>query len=191
MSGKLRGKLTYANVIATLALFMALGGGAIAAVHLGRNSVGAKQIKKNAVSSSKVKDSSLLAKDFKPGQLPAGKDGDPGAPGAVRAYGFVSSAGALDVAQSKNLSVTKIASQPGAYCVRPAAGSGIDPTTELPVVAADLASGGGGVHTAQVSSQTYYPAACPSAEGWEIYTQIENIGGQLLEGDTGFSILVP
>lgn len=41
----MRLKLTYANVIATLALFIALGGGAIAASQLGKNSVGSKQLK--------------------------------------------------------------------------------------------------------------------------------------------------
>jgi hypothetical protein len=62
-------------VIATLALFLALGGGAYAALKLPSNSVGSKQIKKNAVSSSKVANRSLLARDFKAGQLPAGPQG--------------------------------------------------------------------------------------------------------------------
>jgi len=66
---RLRGQLTYANVIATVALFLALAGGAYAATQLPKNSVGPKQIAKNAVRSSKVKDGSLLAKDFKAGQL--------------------------------------------------------------------------------------------------------------------------
>lgn len=86
-------RLTYANVMATIAVFLALGGGAYAASQLPRNSVSAKQIKKNAVSSAKVKDGSLLAKDFRAGQLPAGQtgpagpagpaghDGSPGTPG--------------------------------------------------------------------------------------------------------------
>ena len=37
-----------------------------------------KKIKKNAVASKKVKDHSLLGKDFKSGQLPAGAKGDKG-----------------------------------------------------------------------------------------------------------------
>ena len=45
-------KLTYANVIATIALFIALGGGAYA-VTAGRNTVGSKQLKPGAV---KLKD---------------------------------------------------------------------------------------------------------------------------------------
>ena len=42
-------KLSYANVVSTLALVVALGGGAYAAVELPKNSVGTKQIKKKAV----------------------------------------------------------------------------------------------------------------------------------------------
>jgi len=74
-------RLSYANVIATLALFVALGGGAYAALKLPSNSVGTKQLKQNAVVSTKVKDASLLAGDFKPGELPQGKVGDQGPPG--------------------------------------------------------------------------------------------------------------
>jgi hypothetical protein len=77
-----RGRLTYANVIATLALFLALGGGAYAASRLPKNSIGSKQIKKNAVNSAKVKNHSLKAADFKAGQLPAGPQGPTGPQGA-------------------------------------------------------------------------------------------------------------
>lgn len=58
--------------IALLALFVALGGTSYAVAQLPANSVGAKQLKKNAVTAAKVKDRSLLAQDFKSGQLPAG-----------------------------------------------------------------------------------------------------------------------
>jgi hypothetical protein len=74
-----REKLTYANVVSTLCLFLLLGGGAaFAASKLPRNSVGPKQIRKNAVNSGKVRNHSLRAADFKQGQLPAGPKGDPG-----------------------------------------------------------------------------------------------------------------
>jgi hypothetical protein len=46
-------------VTATLALFLALGGGAYAAIHLPRNSVGTKQLKKGAVTAAKVRNGSL------------------------------------------------------------------------------------------------------------------------------------
>jgi hypothetical protein len=69
ISRQLKIKLTYANVIATLALFLALGGGAVAATHLGRASVGAAQLKPGAVTGAKVKDGSLTGADVVSGSL--------------------------------------------------------------------------------------------------------------------------
>jgi hypothetical protein len=72
-------RLTYAGVTSTLALFIALGGGAYAAATLPANSVGAKQIKKssverakiknNAVDGSKVLDNALTGDDVKESTL--------------------------------------------------------------------------------------------------------------------------
>ncbi len=59
MAGKLRGKLTYANVMATVAVFIALGGASYAATHLSKNSVGTRQIKKNAVTSPKIRNGAV------------------------------------------------------------------------------------------------------------------------------------
>jgi hypothetical protein len=53
---RLRGKLTYSNVISTLCLLLLLGGGtAWAATSLPRNSVGVKQIKEGAVTAAKIR----------------------------------------------------------------------------------------------------------------------------------------
>jgi hypothetical protein len=65
----MRPKLSYANVMATVAAFLALGGGAIAASNLGKNSVGAKQLKKNAVTTAKVKNQAITAAKVKKGTL--------------------------------------------------------------------------------------------------------------------------
>ena len=67
-----------AMVVACTALLFALTGAGYAAGMLGPNTVGTKQLKSNAVISSKVKNSSLLAVDFKAGQLPQGAKGDKG-----------------------------------------------------------------------------------------------------------------
>ena len=61
---KLSERLSYANVIATLALFLALGGVGIAATKLPKNSVGTKQLKKNSVTGAKVKKHTLTGKDI-------------------------------------------------------------------------------------------------------------------------------
>jgi len=88
---RIRRSLTYANVMATVAVFFALGGSSYAAVTLSKNSVKSKHIAKgqvkrsdigkNAVTSVKVKDFSLLANDFAAGQLPAGTQGPAGPQG--------------------------------------------------------------------------------------------------------------
>ena len=74
-------------VVACTALIFGMTGAGYAAGMLGPNTVGTKQLKKNAVISSKVKNRSLLAADFKAGQLPKGAKGDPGVPGAPGAPG--------------------------------------------------------------------------------------------------------
>jgi hypothetical protein len=85
---QLRKRLTYANVMSSIAVFMVLGGAAFAAAQLPKNSVGSKQLKKNAVTAAKikkdavtgakVKSASLQASDFAAGQLPAGPKGEKG-----------------------------------------------------------------------------------------------------------------
>jgi hypothetical protein len=89
MLDALRAKLSYANVTATLALFVALGGVSYAAVTLPANSVGSKQLRPNAVTSSKVKNHTLRVRDLsraaaralKGARGPAGPQGDRGPQG--------------------------------------------------------------------------------------------------------------
>lgn len=81
------------NAVAYLALFVALSGTSYAAISLPRNSVGPTQLKFNAVTSAKVKDRSLLAKDFRAGEMPAGAPGRIGSDGANGATGPAGPAG--------------------------------------------------------------------------------------------------
>jgi hypothetical protein len=75
---ELRSRLTYANVVATLALVLAIGGGTVyAAVELGKNDVKSKHIApgaveksdlgKNAVTSPKVRNGAIKADDLAAG----------------------------------------------------------------------------------------------------------------------------
>lgn len=95
MLSRFSSRLSYANVIATLALFLALGGSSYAALNLPKASVGPKQLKKNSVTSPKVKRGSLLVNDFKASQRaslrgpqgpqgPQGLKGDVGPSGATK-----------------------------------------------------------------------------------------------------------
>lgn len=92
---RLRGKLTYANVISTLCLFLLLGGGAaFAATQLPKNSVGARQIKRGAVTPAKVSNATkqILAGDQGP-RGPQGPQGPRGARGPQGATGATGKTG--------------------------------------------------------------------------------------------------
>lgn len=69
-----RPKLNYANVIATIALFVALGGAAVAA-GLPKNSVGPKQLKRGAVTAAKLKRGAVTPGKIAPKAVVAGKLG--------------------------------------------------------------------------------------------------------------------
>jgi hypothetical protein len=76
-------RLTYANVIATLALFLALGGGAVWAANkantkigtgkLKPNAVTAGKIKANAVTSAKIRENAVTAVKLREGAVSFGK----------------------------------------------------------------------------------------------------------------------
>ncbi len=74
MNSRFRPKLTYSNVIASLALFIALGGAAVAA-GLPRNSVGANQLKRGAVTPAKLKKAAVTSGKLAPKSVVAGKLG--------------------------------------------------------------------------------------------------------------------
>ncbi len=118
---RIRNKVTYANVVASLALFLALGGVGYAATQLPKNSVGTKQLKSGAVTADKISKAtraSLAAAGPTGAQGPAGPQGIPGAPGtpgepgSARAYARVSTHGELDVAHSKGVIAVVPACQP-------------------------------------------------------------------------------
>lgn len=74
MKERLRPKLNYANVIATIALFAALSGVAVAA-GLPKNSVGPNQIKRGAVNTAKLKNRAVTSAKLGNKAVTAGKIG--------------------------------------------------------------------------------------------------------------------
>src|SRR3954468_11280398 len=80
MVTKIQSRLTYANVMSTLAVFIVLGGGAYAATKLPKNSVGTAQLKNKSVTKAK------LARGVAVKGTPGAK-GDTGAAGAQGAAG--------------------------------------------------------------------------------------------------------
>ena len=74
MNQRLRPKLRYSNVIASIALFVALGGAAVAAA-VPRNSVGTNQLKSGAVTAAKIRKGAVTAGKLAPKSVVAGKLG--------------------------------------------------------------------------------------------------------------------
>jgi hypothetical protein len=143
--------------VALLALLLALGGTSYAVLALPKNSVGTTQLKNGAVTAKKVHAHTLLAKDFKNGQLPAGAQGpqgpkgdqgpkgeqgqkgdqgSPGAPGSALAYAHVTSNGTLDAGSSKGVSASS-KGLPGIYCLA------VTPTVANGVASVDARGFGG------------------------------------------------
>jgi hypothetical protein len=65
----MRRRFSYANVMATVAVFIALGGTSYAVATLPRNSVGAKQIRSNAVGKSEVRTGAIGSSDLHNGSV--------------------------------------------------------------------------------------------------------------------------
>ncbi len=186
----MRPRLTYGNAVATLALFIALGGTALAASHLGANSVGTKQLKNNSVTGAKVKNGSLAAIDFGSDQLPRGPQGErgergePGAPGSARAYAFVNAGKtpSFDPRRTKGFTAVSHAGT-GVYCLTPEAG--IDVSASAPAVTPVFESG-------ILEPEFALPSpnfSCPSSE-LEVITYIP--GAPITQTDgIDFTVVLP
>lgn len=110
---RIRDHMTYANVMATLAVFIALGGtsyavatGSVGSREIENDSIRSKDIRNDDVRSQDVQNRSLLTKDFKADQLPAGPRGRRGAQGVPGISGlervFASSATNSNSSKSAN-----------------------------------------------------------------------------------------
>jgi len=196
----IRSRLTYANVMATVAVFIALGGVSYAAVKLPKNSVGSAQIKKNAVTGAKVKSGAIsaidlsqavrtqLAKAGVPGpQGPAGAQGAqgvPGAAGSARAYGTVKEDGTVvDPARMKNVvSVRRSGFPTGRYCI--ALAPSIDAATANVVVSLDYNFASNGSTVGSDSSRSDCSATSNEVE-------IKSWGATGQPEDNRFTFIVP
>lgn len=87
---QVRKRLTYANVMSSLAVFFVLGGGAaFAASHLAKNSVGKKQLQANSVTSPKIKKGAVTEAKLGGGAVTAAKLAGGSVTGPALANGVV------------------------------------------------------------------------------------------------------
>jgi len=82
LRARLRARLDYANVVATLALFVALGGSSYAAIK-----VTGREVRDESLTGRDIRDGSLRARDLRAGTLKSGPRGERGATGAAGATG--------------------------------------------------------------------------------------------------------
>ena len=73
---QIRKRLTYANVMSSIAVFLVIGGATAFAAGLAKNSVGTKQLKKNAVTTAKIKKQAVAAGKIKNGAVSESKLAD-------------------------------------------------------------------------------------------------------------------
>lgn len=183
MSG-LRKRLSYANVISTLALLLVIGGGsAYAATQFEKESIGTRALKKEAVTPAKLSQKAKAALTGPKGATGAtgatGPAGPAGAPGTARAYGETSdNNGTLIPERSKNATVRHAAT--GTYCITP--GAGIDPNSAALLVSADFANSGTAKTIAQIRSTNI------DCNAGELEVKIWNDGAAK---DAQFSFLIP
>ena len=181
MRGSIKSRLTYANVMATGAMFIALGGGAYAlsgvpdsnGVFHGcvDNRTGLVRVVRSASSChrahghGKHRDAGELAVSWNqqgrlglPGQN--GAAGQNGAPGGALAYAHVLADGSVDPVNSKNVSsssVSETSAHSGSYCFR-----GLPFTPHNAVATAGFSANGDGVLVELAGTPDFALTGCSS-----------------------------
>ena len=206
----LRARLTYANLMSSVAVFIALGGVSYAALRIPNNSVGTKQIKNRAVTKPKLDPHLLasLAGKTGPQGLPGaqGLKGDAGAqgpsgqsvqgpPGSARAYAVVDPSNCTGgppavctVSRSKGIS-SVVRWGTGIYCVT---APGISSSDEPAIVSVDWSST---VAPQSIPTALYNndPTVwCPVSGDFSIVTQRPTaFNAQTTTNDVGFVVAIP
>jgi len=187
---QLRKRLTYANVMSSIAVFLVLGGGAaFAANQLGKNSVGTKQLKKNAVTAVKIKNNAVTSPKIAGGAVTNAKIGEGAVTGGKLAAGSVDTGklaeGAVNAGKlgSSAVGTEKLAA--GAVTAGKLADGSVTPdklstsylqasTAGLPIAGASVSSSGGlrkwfnrfgGQPTVEKLSTGAYKLTFPGLEG--------------------------
>lgn len=112
---KIRKRLTYANVMSSIAVFLVIGG-ATAFAALGKNTVGTKQLKKNAVTAAKIKNNAVTTNKIKANAVNGAKVKDGSLTGAdinFGALGTVPSAANANTVGGNSVALVNFQGNPG------------------------------------------------------------------------------
>jgi hypothetical protein len=183
-----RNRLSYANVMSTVAVFLALGGAtAFAAQQLGRNSVGARQLKKDAVTAAKIKDGAVTG-----GKVADGAVGPDQLAGAAVSNSELAD-GAVTGAKIANASVTADKldpSLPFAQVVHRITGT---PSVPFPSTANPVDYPLDGPFFTQAAGEddlllgsitARFPASCKSPRTFEAFLRVDRAGPGLSPTET-------
>src|SRR3954471_956155 len=134
MLSALRARFTYANVMATIAVFVALGGSGYAA-----SKINGKNIKNKSISGTKLKNRTIASRKIKKSTIKAlkGTTGATGASGAPGRNGDSASSmltGRITGLPATDPAATRFGSPSGASAADPS-GDGAMPSPASPVVA--------------------------------------------------------
>jgi hypothetical protein len=171
----MRRRLSYANVVATLALVFAMSGGALAANHYLINSIKQinpkvlKKLKGNIGPNGAAGPAGPQGATGKDGA--AGKEGPPGPAGTALAYAHITAGGTIDPGLSSGFGAAVI-TNPGAgiYCI-----------SNLPFTPHSVMAGIDGVTGPAVTEASVNPATfggCPKTAQVELYTFDPNTGAK-------------
>lgn len=175
-----------AMIVALLALFVALGGTAVAA----RSLIGPRDIARGAVRSIHVRDGTLVGADVRDRSLTPrdfrgsvqGPQGPPGTPGTARAFAHVFADGTLETAAARSIGrVTRPAA--GTYCF-------YLPFRPANVVATLDAARSPAIETVKATTRPDDARgnACTGAESASV-SVIDSIGNRRALKDGGFFVL--
>jgi len=178
--------------VALIAMFVALGGTSYAAITItGKNvknsSLSGADIKNGSLRGTDVRNRSLTSRDLSAGTIsslrgksgPGGPAGPAGRAGSAQAYGFVTSAGAVDTARSRGITASRLTT--AVYCVN---APGVSNTSRVPVVTVARDSLTGTQRNIQYLTGALTQPGCPN--GWAFLTKDGNNNI-----DSPFSIVIP
>jgi hypothetical protein len=97
-------RLTYANVVSTLALFLVLAGGAAYAAKVAKKSIGPSQLKANAVTTAKIKANSVTTRKIKRNAIATAKIKD----GAIESEKIADGSVALNDLNSSTMPFSRV-----------------------------------------------------------------------------------
>jgi hypothetical protein len=160
-----------ATALMVSVLFATSLGQAASRLVVPKNSVGSAQIKKSAVTGLKVKNGTLMAADFKAGQLPRGPQGPKGDPGSQGANGDTGAQGQKgDPGATK---VTRRSGVPGGD-----AGPGEVSASFASCQSGETIVGGGVSYTASGNGRATVTASAPTDAGkWTVSIRNDGASG--------------